>query len=472
MLSRKVQLPLFGASVFAALSLGAIPAALGQDREVAVVDKMIVFDGSGSMWGQIDGEAKILIARRTITGLLADMPDKGALGLTVYGHRVKGDCGDIETLVAPAPVSQNRALITKAVEEINPKGKTPLSAAVIEAAKALRHTENAATVILISDGKETCELDPCDIARQLENDGVDFTAHVIGFDVANPDEVAQLQCLAENTGGQYFSASNASELAQALEKVSGAEQLAPSTDDFADASPEPTALFFEETFDGEQLKPHWQLVNRSDPLFRLQGGHLIGVGPGEPLEFWREKVLNRFVLDHPLPEEDFDVQLEFKILAQTGGDEAVVGLASGDGSMVMASLFFSKTGCGIEPLLYITSAKGKDGAERSEFVQKVFDAVEFERFCRPGATEPADMIASFAENNASIILQKRGRNFAARLEMDWPAYGDKASRPVTVSTKPLTLLRSPEKASFMVGQRVQQGETVLIADRFSIEKTP
>ncbi len=178
---------------------------------------ILVFDASGSMWGQIDGKAKVTIAQEVIGELLNSIPEHQALGLTAYGHRRKGDCSDIETLVAPATGTRNE--IARAVNAIKPKGKTPLSAAVIAAAEVLKYTENKATVILVSDGRETCDFDPCEVGRALEEAGVDFTAHVIGFDVAKKADRAQLQCLAENTGGVFRTASNAAELTEALKVV-------------------------------------------------------------------------------------------------------------------------------------------------------------------------------------------------------------------------------------------------------------
>ena len=175
---------------------------------------ILILDASGSMWGQIAGEAKITIAQRVIGQLLESLPPEEALGLFAYGHRVKGDCADIEELV---PAGQHNAgAILAAVQSIQPKGKTPLSASVVAAAEALKFEENRATVILVSDGRETCDLDPCAVARKLEQTGADFTAHVIGFDVADPEEIRQLSCLAEGTGGQFFTASNATELREAM----------------------------------------------------------------------------------------------------------------------------------------------------------------------------------------------------------------------------------------------------------------
>jgi Ca-activated chloride channel homolog len=178
---------------------------------------ILVLDGSGSMWGQIDGKAKITIAQEVIGELLQSLPDNQELGLTVYGHRRKGDCSDIETIVEPA--LGQRAVIAKAVNSVKPKGKTPMTDAVIAAAKALRYTENKATVILVSDGIETCNPDPCAAARALEAAGVDFTAHVIGFNIDDPDAIAQMQCIAKETGGTFRTANNAAELSLALAVV-------------------------------------------------------------------------------------------------------------------------------------------------------------------------------------------------------------------------------------------------------------
>ncbi|NOX41434.1 MAG: VWA domain-containing protein [Alphaproteobacteria bacterium] len=190
---------------------------LAQTAPPSAGSTILVLDASGSMWGQIDGKAKITIAQEVVGELLKTIPEDQSLGLTVYGHRRKGDCGDIENMVLPA--LNTRQAIAKAVNSIKPKGKTPLSAAVIEAAETLKFTEQKATVILISDGRETCNFNPCDVGRRLKAAGVDFTAHVIGFDVANQSDRAQLQCLAENTGGIYRTASNAAELSEALKIV-------------------------------------------------------------------------------------------------------------------------------------------------------------------------------------------------------------------------------------------------------------
>ena len=71
-------------------------------------------------------------------------------------------------------------------------------------------------MILVSDGVETCNPDPCAAARLLEEAGIDFTAHVVGFDVSDPEALAQMQCIADETGGQFLTASSADELNLAM----------------------------------------------------------------------------------------------------------------------------------------------------------------------------------------------------------------------------------------------------------------
>lgn len=178
---------------------------------------MLVLDASGSMWGQIDGKAKITIAQNTIGTLLSDLEAGDDLGLMAYGHRRKGDCGDIEVLVETGPETVGE--IASQVNRISPKGKTPMASAISQAASSMRHVEDRATVILISDGVETCSPDPCAVARMLEETGVDFTAHVVGFDIEDPQADAQLTCIANETGGLFLRAKDAKELSDAMSQV-------------------------------------------------------------------------------------------------------------------------------------------------------------------------------------------------------------------------------------------------------------
>ena len=181
---------------------------------------MLVLDASGSMWGQIQGRAKIEIAREAVGTMIKNWPRNQHIGLMAYGHRTKGSCADIEMLKAPGVL--DAANMQQAVNALQPKGMTPISASVRMAAEQLKFTERKATVILVSDGEETCHADPCALGAELEKLGVDFTAHVVGFDLPEGKARAQLQCLAKTTGGRYVEARDAAELNTALGQIAQA----------------------------------------------------------------------------------------------------------------------------------------------------------------------------------------------------------------------------------------------------------
>src|SRR3989344_305484 len=174
---------------------------------------ILVLDASGSMWGKVEGKTKIEIARETIAGLMKDWDPAIELGLMAYGHRREGDCKDIELLIPAGKTDPKRIVST--VDTLKPKGKTPLSDAVKQAAEILNYRKTKATVILVSDGMESCNADPCAVGAALKKAGADLTVHVVGFDVKK-EERTGLVWLAKNTGGQFFAAKDATELKAAL----------------------------------------------------------------------------------------------------------------------------------------------------------------------------------------------------------------------------------------------------------------
>src|SRR5690606_37526994 len=153
-----------------------------------------------------------------------------------YGHRREGDCTDIELMVKPGRVEKGAFLQT--VNSIMPRGRTPLTAAVAQAAEFLSYRDNPATLVLVAVGVETCQADPCALAAQLERQGVAFTAHVIGFDLSR-EEHEQLACIGENTGGIFVPAENADELRTAMTQVQEVIETTPVADPEPDPEPEP-----------------------------------------------------------------------------------------------------------------------------------------------------------------------------------------------------------------------------------------
>jgi Ca-activated chloride channel family protein len=220
-------------------------------------DAILILDSSGSMWGQVDGQTKISAARKAVDSILSKWRPNDRLGLMAYGHRAKGDCKDIELVVPVGTFDAGK--IRSAVRGLNPKGKTPMADSLRAAAQALRSTENKATVILVSDGIETCSPDPCVVAAELKKAGVNFTAHVIGFDITDPVAKNQLQCIARATGGVYLDASNAAALEQALGRaVEAAQGARVQTQAPAKLEPDPLA--------GKNFRGIARLVAAADPI--------------------------------------------------------------------------------------------------------------------------------------------------------------------------------------------------------------
>ena len=74
------------------------------------------------------------------------------------------------------------------------------------------------SIVMLSDGIETCGGDPCKLVTDLKAKGVNFTIHVIGLSVDGATR-QQLQCVAQAAGGTYHDANSQQDLAQALGAV-------------------------------------------------------------------------------------------------------------------------------------------------------------------------------------------------------------------------------------------------------------
>ncbi|MCO5150265.1 MULTISPECIES: vWA domain-containing protein [unclassified Shinella] len=255
---------------------------LAATETIAADKTMIVLDASGSMWGQIGGRSKIEIARETLGTVLKSVPAGTELGLMVYGHREKGSCSDIELAVPPG--AGTGEAITSFVSGLNPKGKTPLTQSVEQAADILKYTEDKATVVLVTDGLETCEADPCALASALESKGVDFTTHVVGFGLTE-EEGKQVACLAENTGGKYFQASDASQLVAALTATVAEAPMSKPAEEVVEAEPEPEpAVAFNTEFDSVLSEGGPSLGDNDNVFWEIYKADADGKPAGDYLE--------------------------------------------------------------------------------------------------------------------------------------------------------------------------------------------
>tara|TARA_R110002124_G_scaffold57700_12_gene161530 strand:- start:19770 stop:21164 length:1395 start_codon:yes stop_codon:yes gene_type:complete len=174
---------------------------------------IFIYDASGSMWGQMQGKTKMEIAANALSSTIGNLTEHQKLGFVAYGHRKEGDCEDVEFMV-DAQTGTKKEVIA-AVKGIKPLGKTPLAYSATLVIDQLRAAKQKATIILITDGIESCDGNICEIVQAAKEEGIDFKLHIIGFGLKEED-TQQLRCAAGAGEGSYFSAENAENLGEIL----------------------------------------------------------------------------------------------------------------------------------------------------------------------------------------------------------------------------------------------------------------
>ncbi len=193
----------------------------GSSEETGSGRMVLVLDSSGSMKERAAaGETKIAAAKKALNQVIGSLPEDQSVGLRVYGAKVfsrdqPGACTDSQ-LVVPVDTG-NRDQLRSAVSSYRPYGETPIGHALQEAGKDLGG-EGKRTIVLVSDGEPTCDPDPCEVARDLSEQGVDLKIDVVGLDV---DGAARdkLRCIAGAGNGTYYDVDSSEEFAASLEKL-------------------------------------------------------------------------------------------------------------------------------------------------------------------------------------------------------------------------------------------------------------
>jgi cyclophilin family peptidyl-prolyl cis-trans isomerase len=204
-----------------------LPTASGQDGKT--INLQIIVDQSGSMAAATDtGPLRIEAAKTVLNEVIAQIPeDEGVnVGLRVYGHRGNNQppgqaesCVSSDLLVPMQGV--DKAGLTTQVNALQPIGWTPLGYALEQAANDFTEpaSENVVNaIIMVTDGLETCGGDPAAVAAELQNSPAGITTHVIGFGTA-PEELAILEGITQNGGGQLLDSNNAAQLMAALFEI-------------------------------------------------------------------------------------------------------------------------------------------------------------------------------------------------------------------------------------------------------------
>lgn len=184
------------------------------------VPTVLILDASGSMNEADAPGPRIEAAKNAATALIDALPDDATLGLETYGtgtgssdaERGKG-CRDVRIL---APLGQfDREVMHSTINGLHASGYTPISLALQRAAAQLPTDDSAQAIVLVSDGEDTCDSNPCETAAQLKTAHPELAISTVGFKT-DGQASDQLACIASRTGGVFVQAANANQLAARL----------------------------------------------------------------------------------------------------------------------------------------------------------------------------------------------------------------------------------------------------------------
>ncbi len=205
---------LSGYIILSALFLGFWAPAQSQEKEMTRI--LFVFDGSQSMYGRWDGESKLQIASRLLNNLVDSLKDYDhiQLALRAYGHQdpvVQGNRNCKDTKLEVPFGADNHDQIIERLESIRPKGTTLIAYSLQKAATDFTPCSNCKNVIiLITDGIEECDGDPCLVSRNLQKRGVILRPFVIGMGL-DASVIDQFKCV-----GNFFDVQNKEEFRNVL----------------------------------------------------------------------------------------------------------------------------------------------------------------------------------------------------------------------------------------------------------------
>ncbi|MDC1403113.1 VWA domain-containing protein [Crocinitomicaceae bacterium] len=143
-------------------------------------------DASNSMNSRWGTETRIQSAKELLAATVDSLKDVPNLeiALRVYGHQspitaTYQDCNDTKLEVPFLP--NNFDKVKYRIKSIQAKGTTPIARSLEAAADDFPDQTTRNVIILITDGLEACDNDPCVIAQKLKDKGVTITPFVIGL---------------------------------------------------------------------------------------------------------------------------------------------------------------------------------------------------------------------------------------------------------------------------------------------------
>jgi hypothetical protein len=171
------------------------------------------------------GETKLDAVKKSVDELVRLLDPGTMFAVRAYGHQSskdKHDCFDTKILTGFGFLAANRDRILTHIHSLKALGYSPITYVLSEAVRDFpADYRGDMVIVLISDGRETCKGDPCALAQGLAKEKGRLVVHTIGFG-ADSAARQQLECIAKTTGGKYYLADDAGQLAKALVNAAAA----------------------------------------------------------------------------------------------------------------------------------------------------------------------------------------------------------------------------------------------------------
>ena len=183
---------------------------------------LFVIDFSNSMSEFLEGKTKVDLVKEMMNFILPQISSDTQIGLRVYGHTCNvlayNACRSSELIVPVEFDTSNQ--ITNNLLKIKPRGMTPITYSLKQAVKKdLAGLDGIKHIILLTDGGENCDESPCDYAIDLVKTRRDVKIDVIAFNVHDSDDLAQLECTADVTSGNFVKADTKAQLFNSMESM-------------------------------------------------------------------------------------------------------------------------------------------------------------------------------------------------------------------------------------------------------------
>ena len=199
------------------LMLSATGGAFAQEKKPQPKTRILfLLDASGSMMAKWENSDRMTVAKNLLSHLVdsLDQYDNVEVALRAYGHqfgRERNDCKDTKLEV---PFGEDNATaIKKKLDAIVPRGNTPITYSLQQAASDFPDERSRNVVILITDGLESCGGDPCATSEALQKKRIFLRPFVIGIGI-EPQQEQQLDCI-----GQYFNAADIKTFERVLSEI-------------------------------------------------------------------------------------------------------------------------------------------------------------------------------------------------------------------------------------------------------------